>query len=46
MMHAVDQRTLEDFLPNLRPLDSEQQKILDGNYDYFTGEPFICYRSS
>jgi hypothetical protein len=35
MMHAVDQRTLEDFLPNLGPLDSEQQKILDDNYDHF-----------
>ncbi|KAF2851724.1 hypothetical protein T440DRAFT_507140 [Plenodomus tracheiphilus IPT5] len=35
MMHALDQRTLENFLPNLQPLDSETTKILNDNIEYF-----------
>ena len=34
-MHALDERTLQNFMPNLKPLDAEAKAILDKNREYF-----------
>lgn len=35
MMHALDDRTLDNFMPNLKPLDADCAKIYNDYTEYF-----------